>query len=63
MPRQPCNFRKGEITRALKGAEAAGFIANRIDIDKNGTITLFRGTEEYQPQPPNSEPNEWDESR
>jgi hypothetical protein len=61
VPRHPIKIRQREITRALKGAKAAGVSLNRVVIDKSGTITLFPGMVADQPQSPDSEPNEWDE--
>jgi hypothetical protein len=61
MPRQSCNFRQRDLTRALKGGEAAGQTANRVEIDKSGTIILILDSVADRPQPSSSEPNEWDE--
>jgi hypothetical protein len=54
-------FRQRDLTRALKGAEAAGQTANRVEIDKSGTIILILDSVADRPQPSSSEPNEWDE--
>jgi len=57
VPKQPCKFRQRDVTRAVKGAEAAGHPVSRVEID-NGRIILILGLKQ---QPSNSEPNEWDE--
>ena len=44
MTRRPCTFRQTDVTRALKGAEAAGVEVNRIEIDQDGKIVLVTGT-------------------
>jgi hypothetical protein len=57
MPRSPCTFRQSELTRALKGAQAAGIEINRIEIDQDGRIIMLLGTPTAAPL---EEPNEWD---
>jgi hypothetical protein len=40
MPRNPASFRQSDVTRALKGAMAAGFDVKRCEIDRNGRIVI-----------------------
>jgi hypothetical protein len=42
--RGPCRFRKGEVVRAAKAAEAAGLLVERVEIDPaTGKISVFVG--------------------
>jgi hypothetical protein len=58
MPQVKCRFRRSEMTRAIKGVEAAGLGIARIDIDNDGRITLILGSPEESAE---KRPNEWDE--
>jgi hypothetical protein len=58
MPREKCRFRKSEMTRAIKGVEAAGLGIARIDVGSDGRITIVPGTPEATEKRPD---NEWDE--
>ena len=40
MPRGPGTFKQGDITRAVKGAIAAGLDVARIEIDQTGKIII-----------------------
>lgn len=40
MARGPCTFRQGDVTRAVKGAVAAGLQVQRVEIDKTGKIAI-----------------------
>jgi hypothetical protein len=41
--RAPCTFRQTDVTRALRAARAAGFERVRIEIDREGKITIVAG--------------------
>jgi hypothetical protein len=43
MARARCTFKQSDLTRALKGARAAGVEVARIKIAKNGTIEIDAG--------------------
>jgi hypothetical protein len=40
MARGPCTFRQRDLTRAIRGAVAAGQIVERACVDADGRITL-----------------------
>lgn len=50
-------FKQVDVTRALKGAQAAGFRVGRIEIDRHGNIVIL--SEHAAPPPAGA--NEWDE--
>jgi hypothetical protein len=52
----PARFRQVDVTRAMKGAVAAGFKVGRVEIDRNGKIVILS---ESAPDPEAA--NEWDE--
>jgi hypothetical protein len=55
-------FRQADVSRALKGASAAGIVISRIEIDQNGKIVLVATTEAAPGHPGNpAGGNEWDE--
>jgi hypothetical protein len=56
MPRAPCNFRQRDLTRAIKGARAAGIDVARIEIEKDGRIVLVFD----EPAQSNDKLNPWD---
>ncbi len=60
MSRRPCIFRQTDLTRALKGARAAGMEIGRIEINKDGVITILPG-KPLDPTSPDPESNEWDD--
>lgn len=62
MARQPARFKTSDITRAFKGALAAGVECPRVEVDPNGRIVVLvdRPT---APTPSESEVvNPWDEA-
>jgi hypothetical protein len=56
MSRAPCTFRQSDLTRALKVAKAAG--ADRVEVDKQGTIVIIIGKGESAAL----SPNPWDDA-
>jgi len=54
MTRAPATFRQSDITRAIRAARAAGVDSVRIDITKDGKISIILSGETPK------EPNEWD---
>ena len=40
MARAPSKFRQGDVTRAVKGAFAAGAQSVRVEVDKEGKIAV-----------------------
>ena len=46
--RRPCMFKKGDITRALLGAKAAGIEIQRFEIDNAGKIIIVAATDNPQ---------------
>jgi hypothetical protein len=55
MSRAPSTFRQSDITRAIRGARAAGVDKVRVEITKDGKLIIITGGE-IEPK----EPNEWD---
>jgi hypothetical protein len=56
--RGPCRFRKGEVVRAAKAAEAAGLSVERVEIDPaTGKISVIVKTAEAEVS---QLANEWD---
>jgi hypothetical protein len=43
MPRRPPSFTKGDAVRALKAAISAGIPHPRIEINREGTISIMAG--------------------
>lgn len=60
MARGQLTFRQGDLTRAIRGAEAAGVHVGRIEIDKAGKIVIVIGPSANGNEP-RDEPNEWDD--
>ena len=58
MARGPATFKQADVTRALRGAVAAGVEVQRIEIDKTGKIVVITGRPERVPV---SNINDWDE--
>jgi hypothetical protein len=52
--RRKQTYRKTDLTRAIKAAEAAGIQNARFEVDQRGTITIIPGKSEELG------PNEWD---
>lgn len=49
MPRRPSNFRQRDVTAAIKAVEAAGLSVSRVDVSREGIITVHTGTPEDDP--------------
>ena len=45
MSRTSPSFRQADVTRALKGAQAAGFEVGRVEIDASGKIVVIAKSE------------------
>ena len=58
MSRGAQTFRQADLTKALKGAVAAGINVNRVEIDRAGKTVVVAGSA-GQGVPPN-DANEWD---
>ncbi len=58
MSRGPQTFRQRDVTKAVKGAIAAGVEVLRVEVDKTGRIIVVTAKGEENPNPP--EPNSWD---
>jgi hypothetical protein len=56
--RAPCSFTKSAVTRAIKGAVAAGVEVARVEIDKDGRIVVFAKHDSQC----GATPNPWDEA-
>jgi hypothetical protein len=58
-------FTQADVSRAVKGARAAGLPLTRVEIDQAGKIVLVAGQETAPATPdielPTAEKNEWDE--
>lgn len=62
MARAPARFKTSDITRAFKGALAAGVECPRVEVDPNGRIVVLVDRPAV-PVPPESEDiNPWDEA-
>jgi hypothetical protein len=61
MARHASTFRQNDLTRAVKGAVAAGVKIAQVEIDKDGKIILIAENGDRQPiKPANEGVNEWD---
>lgn len=49
-------FKQSDVTRALKGMEAAGYRAARVEIDPNGKIVVIAES----PAANDDGPSDWD---
>jgi hypothetical protein len=58
--RARCTFRQKDVTRALRATIAAGIEVQRIDIDKDGKISVFTGKLPESPRGGGDQHNEWD---
>jgi hypothetical protein len=56
MSHAPSTFRQNDVSRALKAARAAGITA-RVDIAKDGTISIFPLTPQEAAEAPKPSPN------
>ena len=43
MPRGPCTFKQGDVTRMVKGVLAAGVDVMRVEVDMDGRIVVIAG--------------------
>lgn len=59
MARSRATFRQQDVTRALRGAAAAGVNIARVEIDKAGKIVIVTGTAP-DARGDGKEGNEWD---
>ena len=56
MPKQPATVKQSDVTRIIKGAQAAGIIAGRIEADLlTGRVVVYA-----EGQTGADEPNPWD---
>lgn len=60
MARGKCTFRQQDVTRALKATIAAGLEVQRIEINKDGNISVVTTGPEGNTDESDSGPNEWD---
>jgi hypothetical protein len=59
MSRGAQSFRQGDVTKALRAAEKAGFKVQRAEVRRDGSILLDFERPATTPRDPNV--NEWDE--
>jgi hypothetical protein len=59
MSRGPQMFRQRDVTKAVKGAIAAGVEVLRVEVDKAGRIIVVTA-KQGENQTPEREANEWD---
>jgi hypothetical protein len=62
LSRRPCIFRQTDLTRALRGARAAGIEIQRFEINRDGKIVVVAGKLRESPSDGEDEHNEWDEA-
>lgn len=56
MPRQPATLKQSDVTRIIKGAQAAGVVAGRIEADLlTGRVVVYAEGEAIT-----DKPNPWD---
>lgn len=48
--RSPSPFRQSDVTRALRGARAAGVDVGRVEIGPDGKIVVYTATAPAEPQ-------------
>ena len=58
----PLHIPPNHLTRALKGARAAGIEIERFEIDKDGKIVVVAEKSTELPRDGKDEPNEWDDA-
>ena len=54
----PCSFKKRDVKTAVKAVRESGVEIGRVEIDKDGKITIFAGKPVENGA---AETNEWDE--
>jgi len=59
MPRRASTFKKADLTRAAKAVQAAGLDIARVEVSREGLITVVPG--KPSDLPGTEEANEWDE--
>lgn len=59
MANRPASFRQVDVSRALKGAKAAGFAVGRVEISTDGRIVILPLS--ATPEPDDAG-NPWDET-
>ena len=60
MSRRPSTFRKTDLTRALRGARAAGIDIAHFEIDKDGRIIVVAAKTKEESDNVDGDRNEWD---
>jgi len=60
MKRHPCQVRQSDVTKAVKGALAAGITVERVEVQADGRITIITVRQDQQ-APTTSGKNEWDD--
>jgi hypothetical protein len=60
LSRRTATFRQTDLTRALRGARAAGVEIDRIEIDKDGRIIVIAAKSTEENTGAGEEHNEWD---
>ena len=58
MSRRPCIFRQQDVSRALRAAKAAGYVVDRVQIDRAGNIVMVLGNADCSVGVASD--NEWD---
>jgi hypothetical protein len=62
MTRRPASVRQNEITRAIKAAKAAGEEVSKVEIDKDGKITVTIGKGTIVTSSPDTDSLDWDDA-
>jgi hypothetical protein len=60
MGRGPCSFKQRDVSRAIKGAVAAGLAVGRVEISKDGNIIIIPESAQMDSDAETLH-NEWDE--
>jgi hypothetical protein len=60
MSRRPSTFRQRDLAAAIKGAKAAGCAVTRVEVGKDGKITVIVSDGKEQPVDKTGCSNEWD---
>jgi hypothetical protein len=63
LSRRPSKFRQTDLTRALRGARAAGVEIARVEIDNDGRIIVVAALPTDGNGGVNGERNEWDAAK